>query len=97
MELKENHEKNKDQTLENISSSGFVVRLWNLEDEQGRWQDARRIPTEVFEKDSEESLGGSCDERRGAEKSRHGAIELWSEEEIENDWSRFETRQGEWL
>ena len=98
MELKENHEKNKDQTLENISSSGFVVRLWNLEDEQGRWQDARRIPTEVFEKDSEDSLGGSCDKRRGAEKSRHGAIRLWSEEEeMENDWSRFETRQGKWL
>ena len=31
---------------------------------------------EVFEKDSEDSLGGSCDERRSVQKSRHGAIEL---------------------
>ena len=25
---------------------------------------------------NEQSVGGSCDERRGAQKSKHGAIEL---------------------
>ena len=51
MELKEDHETDKDKTLQVVGTFGFIIRLRDLEDEQGRWQNARFIPTEVFEKD----------------------------------------------
>ena len=77
MELKESYEKNKDQSLQNISNPVLLYgcETWKMNKEDGRMPDVfqqkclRRIL-------HENSLRGSCDKRRGAEKSRHGAIEL---------------------
>ena len=43
MDLKENHETDKDKTLQVVGAFGFVIRLRDLEGEQGRWQNARCI------------------------------------------------------